>query len=337
MNGPHLPEPSDGGASGPIRVALYGGNGHQIYNLPAGHPAARIAAVAELRPEQLPPALRESKSLTYHPTLEALLSDPEIDLVSLCSPRRADQARHAILCLEAGKHVYAEKPCALTEAEMDEILAASERTGRQFREMSDTAFGQPYAAMRAVVESGILGTVVQVFAQKSYPYHDRRPQDEETDGGLTAQVGVHALRMIELVARQRITKVVAWETRLGNPVVGGNLRMATSLVLRLESGGVASVVLNYLNPKGSGHWGNETLRVFGTEGFVETTDGGRRTRLVVGDRDHGALDVSAPVASHFDCYVAYLRGDAAAMPFSLEEELHPTRLVIRARENAFTL
>jgi predicted dehydrogenase len=108
----------------------------------------------------------------------------------------------------------------LREAEIDEILAVADRTRRQFREMTDTPFDPPYDALRKVVESGVLGTVVQVFAQKSYPYHDRRPQDEDIDGGLTAQVGVHALRMVELVARQRIAEVMAWETTLGNPVAG---------------------------------------------------------------------------------------------------------------------
>ncbi|MBC8138468.1 MAG: Gfo/Idh/MocA family oxidoreductase [Fibrella sp.] len=317
----------------PVGVALYGSNGHQIHNRLIAHPGARLVGVAGIAPETLPPALRDQADIAYYATLGELLADARVDLVSLCSPRRSEQARHACDCLRAGKHVYAEKPCALTEGDLDRIIATAHDTGRCFHEMADTAFEQPYVAMTEVVASGVLGQVVQVFAQKSYPYHDRRPQDEDTDGGLTAQVGVHALRMIAHVAGQRITEIKAFETRSGNPVSGGDLRMATSLMMRLEGGGVASVVLNYLNQSGTGQWGNEHLRIFGTDGFVEATDGGRKTRLVIGDTDHGPLDTSAPVVPYFDRYVALLQ-TGTPMPLSMEDELHPTRMTIRARANA---
>ena len=106
--------------------------------------------------------------------------------------------------------------------------------------------------------------------------------------------------------------------------------MATSLVMTLENGGVASVIANYLNPKGFGRWGNEHLRIFGTLGFVEATDGGARTRLVVGEEDRGETDSSAPGKDYFDFYVDSLL-NLHPMPFSLEDELHPTRMTIRAK------
>jgi predicted dehydrogenase len=297
------------------------------------HPKARLVAVAELDRSQLPPPLRDRADVTRYHTLEELLADPRVVLVSLCSPRRRDQATQACAALRAGKHVYAEKPCAMTEEELDQILETARKTGCTFHEMAGTAFDQPYLALRRVVQSGVLGEIVQVFAQKSYPYHERRPQDEDIDGGLTAQAGVHALRMIEHVAGQRIADILAWETRLGNPVPDGGLRMASSLIMRLENGGLASALVNYLNPKGMGRWGNDHLRIFGTRGFVESTDGGTRTRLVVGDEDRGPLDASEPAPDYFDQYLDALSG-GAPMPLAPEEEVHPTRMTIRARQSA---
>lgn len=317
----------------PIGVALYGNNGHQVQKHLINHPGARLVAVAEIAPEQLPVELREQSDLVYYSNLDQILADSRVDLVSLCSPRRREQAEQACACLRAGKHVYAEKPCAMTEEDLDKIIYTAHETGRFFHEMADTAFEQPYIAMTEVVKSGVLGQIVQVFAQKSYPYHDRRPQDEDADGGLTTQVGVHALRMIEHVAGERIAEIQAFETRLGNPIPDGGLRIATSLMMRLEGGGVASVVLNYLNPNGMGRWGNEHLRIFGTNGFVETTDGGTKTRFIVGNTDHGSLDTTAPVTGYFDRYIALLQ-NGTPMPLSLDEELHPTRMTIRARQNA---
>jgi predicted dehydrogenase len=256
-----------------------------------------------------------------------------VDLVVLCSPRRDRQPDESIRCLEAGKHVYAEKPCALHEVDLDRVLAAAAAAGRRFHEMAGTAFSQPYYAMRQVVAAGTLGTVVQVLAQKSYPLHDRRPQDEGVDGGLTRQAGVHAARMIEHVAGVRVTDVQAVETALGNPLAGGGLRIAASLIMRLANGGVASLVANYLNPPAFGRHGNETLRIFGTAGMLEATDGGARTRLVLRDRDAGALDVSAPAPDWLTAVVDEIV-DGKPMPLSLDDELHPTRVVIRAQAAA---
>ncbi len=315
----------------PVNVALYGANGHQIHALLAGNPRARLVALAGFPREHLPPALRDDPAVRAYGTLDELLADPRVELVSLCSPRRCDQASDAIRALRAGKHVYAEKPCAFDEVELDAILRAAAENCRMFREMAGTAFEQPYFAMREIVRTGRLGRVVQVIAEKSYPYHDRRPQDEDVDGGIIRQCAIHAVRFVEHVAGARICSVQARESTAGNPVADGGLRMSASLQLGLEGGALASIAANYLNPRGTEMWGYETLRILGEKGFVESTQSGRHTRLVVGDRDYGPLDLSAPGIDYLDAYLAALRG-AGPMPLTLDEELSPTRWILRAKQ-----
>jgi len=317
----------------PIGIGLYGQNGHQIHHELLNQPHGRLVATAAFDPAALPEELRQDASVQHYATLDELLTDPRVALVSLCSPRRTDQADDAIRCLEAGRHVYAEKPCAMTEAALDAIIAAVARTGRSFREMANgIAEVQPYRALREVVCSGKLGTVVQVFAQKSYPYHESRPQDEAVDGGLIGQNAGHAIRMVEQVAGQRIELVEALETQVGNPVPGG-LQIACALQMRLEHGGLATIIANYCNPRAFGSWGNEHLRVFGTEGMAEITDGGTRTRLVLRDHDCGPLDMSSPSVDYLTTYLQSLQG-TAIMPRTLEAELHATRIAIRAKASA---
>ncbi len=311
-----------------IRVGLYGANGHQITGKLVNHPSAILHAVAGITPESLKdikPAPR------IYENLSSMLADKEIELISLCSPLRSGQAQEAIQCMQAGKHVYSEKPCAMTEKELDLIIETSGRLNVSFHEMAGTGFEQPYLAMREIVASGTIGTVVQVLAQKSYPYFDSRPQDEDVDGGLLLQVGIHAARFVEHVAGVRIADIDAFETKLGNPKAG-NLRMAASMSIRLENGGVASILSNYLNPRSFTSWGNETLRIFGTKGFVEAVDGGTKTRLVLGEKDCGQIEINEKPLDYFDMYVDSLLGKGK-MPISLEDELHPLRMLIRCREN----
>ena len=312
-----------------IKVGIYGDNGHQILRKFETYPSskAELIAVCEYKRND------KRNGVIEYETLEEMLQDERIDMISLCSPKRKEQAKQAILCMKAGKHVYAEKPCAMTEEELDMIIETANKTGMRFHEMAGTAFSQPYYAMSKIVKSGIIGEVIQVFAQKSYPLNiDVRPQDEDIDGGLLCQAGIHAIRFIEHVAGVKIKKIYAIETKKGNPYEHqGNLHTAASYMMYLENGGVASAIANYLNPKkGFGKHGNEHLRIFGTLGLIEATDGGEKTRLVLQDRDMGPIDVSEPGKDYFDMYIDSLLG-INDMPFTLEEELHPTRMVIRAK------
>ena len=313
-----------------IGVGIYGSNGHQIQWLLKNNPRAELAAVAAFDAAALPDDYSNKQNIRHYGTLDEMIHDPNVEIISLCSPVRANQANDAVKCLKNGKHVYAEKPCALSESDLDRIIRTASETGKIFHEMAGTAFEQPYLSMRKLVQSGVLGTVVQVLAQKSYPYHDNRPQDEKIDGGLFCQVGVHAARFIEHVACVRIKDIYAIETDLSNPVENGGLKMAASCMMTLENGGVASFIANYLNPPAFGSWGNEHLRIFGSHGFIESVDGGVHTRLVLNGKDMGEIDVSERSADYFEMFLDELNG--GVMPFSLEDELHPVRMVIRAKE-----
>ncbi len=260
-----------------------------------------------------------------------MLADPDIDLVALCSPRRADQAQDAVKSMEAGKHVYAEKPSALTEAGLDAIMAASRRTGRQYHEMGGQVLASPYKEMQAEIQAGKIGTVVQVLVQKSYPWAGSRPADEGVDGGLALQVGVYVARFVEQVAGVRITAMDLVETKLGNTVAGSECRRAASFLMQLENGGVASGVCNYLNPIQDRCWGYEILRVFGTQGIVESNADGLRARLLPLGGPPRDLAMRENPKSCFDLVVESLL-TATPMPLSLEDELRPSRWVVKAKQ-----
>jgi predicted dehydrogenase len=317
----------------PLNIALYGANGHQIHQELTNHPSARLTAIAKFPREKLPPALQKDPAIRTCANLEELLDDPAIDLISLCSPRRSDQANDAIKSLQAGKHVYAEKPCALNETQLDTILRTAKHHKRQFHEMAGTAFFQPYHAMRQIIRDHRLGPIIQITAEKSYPYQNWRPQDETLDGGLITQCAIHALRLVEHVAGLQIQSLQATETTTGNPVPGGHLRMAAALLLKLQNGAIATINANYLNPPGTRTWGYETLRIIGARGFVESTQGGAHTRLVIKNRDHGPLDTRQPGPDYLNALIQTLLG-RGKMPLTLQQELNPTRWALRAKHQA---
>ncbi len=307
-----------------LGIGLYGSNGHQLDGLPASHPGAAVVAVAGLPVPVAWPVARVCSGL------DDLLADPAVELVSLCSPRRADQAANALRCLRAGRHVLAEKPCVMREEDLDAILAEAQRQGRVFHEMAGSSLEAPFPAIARLVGDGAIGEVVHVLDQKSYPLHDGRPVDEDIDGGLLLQVGIHALRWVEQVAGVRINRVA--ETVEG---VRGGVVTACSLTCAGANGVPVSIVLNYANPRAFGTWGNDGLRIFGTGGMIELADGGCRTRFVDHQCDHGAIDPGPPGPDWFDLVIGHIRGDD--MPFDLDSEVHPLRVLLRARSRRVRL
>ena len=314
---------------GKIRIGLYGRNGHQIQRKLDGHPDAVLAAVC--MPGEVPAV---PDGVKVYVSLAEMLTDDSLDLISLCSPKRSEQAADAIACLRAGKHVYAEKPAALSESELDEILRTADEAGREFHEMADSIFYEPFWTVKNIVQSGKIGEVVQVYAQKSYPSNfEKRPCDEETDGGLIRWVGIHAVRFVEHITGIFVKDVRAVETHLGSDT---GIFTAASLAMSLENGGVASIAMNYLNPKGFPGWGNESVRVFGTRGMVELTEGGKHTHLYT-DHDEGELDLTgSDCRDYFDLLMRHFRY-GEELPLSREAEFHPLRVVIRAKNTAETV
>lgn len=315
-----------------VKIGLYGTAGHQIQDQFEAHPNGEIVALAGFDTDAVPGYLQD-REVRVHADLDALLDDPEVELVSFCSPRKDEQGGHIIRCLEAGKHAYAEKPCCTDEATLNRILETVQRTGLHFHEMAATAWEAPYAKIREVVASGAIGEVIQVLAQKSYPWTDWRPGDERVDGGLALQVGVYALRFVEHVAGVKVKSIDLRETRLGNRVPGSECRRAASFLMELENGGLASAVVNYCCPKSPSWptWGYEVLRIFGENGFVECVDGGRIAQLAVNGQLPLVIQCNDERPSFLDCVLQEIQTGATLIPLTTEEETSPTRWVIRAK------
>lgn len=321
---------------GKIKVGLFGINGHQIHDLLVDNERACCGAVAEIDKSLLPEALQKDESIKYYKTFEEMIADDTLDVISLCSPVRKDQEWQSIAALKAGKHVYSEKPSALSEEKLDEILAAAKENNVFFHEMSGTCFEDPFMSMKDIIKSGILGEIVQVYAQKSYPYHERRPQDDITDGGLIRWVGIHATRFIEHTTGIKIDKIYSVETSHANPVEGGGMATAASVMMTLENGAVGSMCINYLNHKlPLGTWGNEHLRIWGTEGWIEGVDGFQKTHIYLRDGRSEPIKMNYPGMTDAGFFEFVLDEiiDNKPMPISLEDELHPLRAVIRAKNN----
>ncbi len=98
-----------------------------------------------------------SRARTYTDYRE-MLSSGGFDLVDICTPTFL-HADYTVQALDAGYHVFCEKPMALTTAETERMLAAVEKTGRLFCVGQCLRFWPAYAEIKKLVDSGRFGRV----------------------------------------------------------------------------------------------------------------------------------------------------------------------------------
>ena len=235
----------------------------------------------------------------------------------------------------------AEKPCAFSVEELERILATAQKTGLAFREMAASELAPPLQAIRRLVDAGAGHYRPRTGAQIVSPcarrrIHDRLPQETAVDGGLVRQVGIHAVRFAHGATGLRIKAIQEISTGLGNPGTG-EIQIAAAFAVELENGGVGSINLNYLNPRNFGVWGNDQLRVFGTEGMAETVDGFQQHCLYIPGRESTELSFPDDLVSplYIEHYVNYLL-DGTPMPTPFEEETAMTRAMLALHEAAVT-
>ncbi|MBY6201723.1 Gfo/Idh/MocA family oxidoreductase [Maritalea mobilis] len=98
------------------------------------------------------------------PDLDAVLADPEIDLVDVCLPPHL-HAEVSIAALAAGKHVVCEKPMTRNLAEADGLARAIEASGKVFSPVFQYRFGPATAALDALVAAGLAGPPVMASVE----------------------------------------------------------------------------------------------------------------------------------------------------------------------------
>ncbi|MCC3372479.1 Gfo/Idh/MocA family protein [Cohnella sp. REN36] len=115
-----------------------------------------VKAVADLVPE-LARARAEQFGVPNACTVEELMADPDIEIVlNLTAP--AVHAAVNLQALQAGKHVYTEKPFALTREDADEVLRTAEAKGLLVGCAPDTFLGGGLQTCRKLIDEGWIGT-----------------------------------------------------------------------------------------------------------------------------------------------------------------------------------
>ncbi len=152
----------------PVRVGVVGAGywGTNVVRSLGWVPGAELGWVCDREASRLAPFAARLPRTRFTTSLDELLADPTLDalLVAIHAPA---QAEVAIRALGAGKHVFVEKPLALTLEGAERVVAALERADRVLMLGLTYRYNPLVEAVARLLGSGALGEVRACFSQRS--------------------------------------------------------------------------------------------------------------------------------------------------------------------------
>ena len=272
-----------------MKLAIIGSYGHVgtvlkgLEQLPDVH----LAAAAKWGPDDplgfmAGPAMAD---VAAYDDYAAMLDEVRPDVAAVFTPFHR-LAAGSIAAAQRGCHVFSEKPLATTLEDLARLRETVEKAGVKVAACF-TARGEPaFLTIRKAVLEGRIGEPIYAVAQKSYPFNVRDDfyKARETYGGTIPWIGIHALDFIAYCTGQDYRRVAAVASNRAHPSHPG-MEDQGGLLAELSGGGAAVINFDYLRPWGEAPrpWGDDRLRIAGTEAVIETKDCASGVELTTGD------------------------------------------------------
>ncbi len=237
----------------PLRIGVIGLGRAFTLMLPTFQQDPRVQLIAATDP--LPQACTQFEK-DFHgqvtPHAEALCALPDIDLIYIASPHGL-HAQHTALAAQHGKHVWVEKPMAVSLGECQTMIQACRDAGVQLMVGHSHSFNAPVLRAYELIQSGRLGQVKMITALNytDFLYRPRRPEELNTalGGGVIHSQASHQVDVVRLLGGGQVSTVQActgqWDA--ARPTEG-----AYSALLKFESGAFANLTYN-----GYGHFDSD--------------------------------------------------------------------------------
>ena len=223
--------------------------------------SANFYALASRNEEKL----KEAEEL-FHPekqyqSYEELLKDEEVNAVYIPLPN-ALHKEWVIKAMEAGKHVLCEKPLALTEEEVREMVEVSKKHNVILMEAFMYRYTERTKKIQEILESGLLGEVRHVDSTFRF-FLDREgtiKMKRELGGGALYDVGCYPVNFASMIMKEEPVEISA-AAKMENGV-----DVQVSVLMEYEDGKTSSL------HAGFNAFGKNYSEIIGTKGRLEIPD-----------------------------------------------------------------
>lgn len=256
-------------------------SGIYLKNLTELFREVEIAGVYDLIPEKVEAAKSEYGISKGYSSMEDMLQDPEIEIIlNLTRPFEHYETTKA--ALSAGKHVYSEKPLAVTYEEGCDLVALAKEKGLLLGAAPDTFLGAGIQTCRKLIDSGLIGRPIGASARMICHGHESwHPAPAfyyQRGGGPMMDMGPYYLTaLVNLLGRvDTLTGVTvkSFDTRTitSAPLYGQAVTVEVPThvngILRFENGATGTITTTF--DVYSDH--QAELEIYGTKGTLRVPD-----------------------------------------------------------------
>src|SRR5690606_23533092 len=219
----------------------------------------RIAAVGSRNADRASAFAAEHRIRNVHTGYEALVADPDVDIVYVATPH-SHHLEHALLAIEAGKHLLIEKAFTTTGDDAQTLVDAARAKGVFVMEAMWTRFLPTMLAVRERIAAGDLGEVISVTADHSQMLDlspGSRLIEPSLGGGALLDLGVYCVSLAHDLLGP-VTRIQA-----AGAVDGAGVDHRGAAILEHEGGRMSSLTFSMET------LGSNRATIAGTEGVIE--------------------------------------------------------------------
>lgn len=218
-------------------------------------------------------AERHGNPRVYNSAAE-LVGDPGIDAVYIATPPNS-HAEYTTLAAAAGKHVYCEKPMAMTVAECQRMIEACAAGGVSLSIAYYRRYFPVVQKMQELLRAGAIGRALRIsaktYSQFSSPDSDPWRLDAKVaGGGFLMDMGTHRFDLFEYFfgSPTQVTAIT------GSQSLQANIEDSASVALEFDKGIHGSAAFHWNSPVGL-----DELEILGSEGLLLTDSLSTQGRL----------------------------------------------------------
>jgi len=176
----------------------------------AGHQAFEVNAIASRDMEKAREAAEKLAVPRYFGSYEALIQDPEIDVVYIPLPNDL-HVEYTLKCIKAGKHVLCEKPLSLKAEDIDRLIRARDKHQVKVGEAFMVQSHPQWIKAKQIVQGGDLGKVSLIHG--FFSYYNVKPENirnkPEHGGGAIWDIGCYPVFTSRMVLGEEPIRLVA--------------------------------------------------------------------------------------------------------------------------------
>ena len=203
-------------------------------------PGARVLGITDVFPDALPALAAEYGIEKIYPDYKAMLADPEIDAVLVCSSTDT----HADISIEAaraGKHIFCEKPVDLTPEKVLAVIDAVKKAGVKLQVGFNRRFDHNFAHIRELINEGKIGKLELIKITS----RDPEPPPAEyaaVSGGIFLDMTIHDFDMACFIAGSEVEEVYVNAACLVDPAIGAAGDVDTAIIsLKFRNGAIGVI------------------------------------------------------------------------------------------------